>query len=128
RTPRAPGHPIARLSRRAGRRAAVGLLVHLHDPARRRPLRVARPAHLVRNGRRMSGAAVPVVLRVPREDRAGAVAYFARRNPRMIIGGALVLMWIFLAVFAPVVAPYDPIKVSVSDSLIAPNWTHLLGT
>ncbi len=76
----------------------------------------------------MSGAAIPVPLRVPREDRAGAFAYFARRNPRMIIGGALVLMWIFLALFAPWVAPYDPIKVNVSDSLISPNWTHLLGT
>ena len=76
----------------------------------------------------MSGAAVPVVLRVPREDRAGAVAYFARRNPRMIIGGALVLAWIFLAIFAPIVAPYDPIKVNVSESLIPPSWTHLLGT
>src|SRR5205823_8917543 len=45
-----------------------------------------------------------------------------------IIGGVLVLMWIFLALFAPVVAPYDPIKVNVSDSLIAPSSTHLLGT
>ncbi|TMC77611.1 MAG: ABC transporter permease [Chloroflexi bacterium] len=46
----------------------------------------------------------------------------------MIIGGALVVMWLFLAAFAPIVAPYDPIKVNVSDALIAPNWTHLLGT
>jgi peptide/nickel transport system permease protein len=76
----------------------------------------------------MSGAAIPVALRVPREDRAGGIAYFARRNPRMIIGGALVLMWLFLALFAPWVAPYDPIKVNVSDSLIPPNGTHLLGT
>ena len=45
----------------------------------------------------MSGAAIPVVLRVPREDRFGAFVYFARRNPRMIIGGALVVMWLFLA-------------------------------
>jgi len=76
----------------------------------------------------LSGAAIPVVLRVPREDRFGAFVYFARRNPRMIIGGALVVMWLFLAAFAPIVAPYDPIKVNVSDALIAPNWTHLLGT
>jgi len=76
----------------------------------------------------MSGTTIPVVLRVPREDRAGAIAYFARRNPRMIIGGALVLMWLFLAAFAPWVAPYDPIKVDVSNALIPPNWTHLLGT
>jgi peptide/nickel transport system permease protein len=76
----------------------------------------------------VSGAAIPVALRIPRDDRAGGIAYFARRNPRMIIGGALVLMWLFLALFAPWVAPYDPIKVNVSDSLIPPNGTHLLGT
>jgi peptide/nickel transport system permease protein len=76
----------------------------------------------------VSGAAIPVALRIPRDDRAGGIAYFARRNPRMLIGGALVLMWLFLALFAPWVAPYDPIKVNVSDSLIPPNGMHLLGT
>jgi peptide/nickel transport system permease protein len=46
----------------------------------------------------------------------------------MIIGGALVLMWIFLALFAPWVAPFDPKKVNVTDILLPPSGTHLLGT
>jgi len=46
----------------------------------------------------------------------------------MIVGGALVVMWLFLAAFAPWVAPYDPIKVNVSDALIPPGGAHLLGT
>jgi peptide/nickel transport system permease protein len=76
----------------------------------------------------MSGATVPLALGVPRSDRAGAIVYFARRNPRMIIGGALVLMWILVAIFAPWVAPYDPKSVNVTDALLPPSGTHLLGT
>jgi peptide/nickel transport system permease protein len=76
----------------------------------------------------MSGATIPVALHVPRTDRASTIRYFARRNPRMIVGGALVLTWLFLAAFAPVVAPYDPIKVNVSEALRPPSFIHLLGT
>ena len=76
----------------------------------------------------MSGTTLPVALRVPRADRATELRYFARRNPRMIVGGGLVVMWLFLALFAPIVAPYDPIKVNVTDSLLPPSGAHLLGT
>jgi peptide/nickel transport system permease protein len=87
-----------------------------------------RPAHLVRDGVNMSEATLPVVLRVPRADRPTALRYFARRNPRMIVGGAMVLAWLLIALFAPVVAPYDPIAVNVTDSLQSPSLVHLLGT
>ena len=76
----------------------------------------------------MSGATLPVVLRVPRPGRGTAIRYFARRNPRMILGGALVLTWLALALLAPDIAPYDPIKVNPTDSLLPPNPAHLLGT
>jgi peptide/nickel transport system permease protein len=76
----------------------------------------------------MSGTTVPIVLREVREDRIGAALYFLRRNPRMIIGGAIVFTWLFIAAFAPFVAPYDPVKVNVADSLLPPSPTHWLGT
>ncbi|HTD63881.1 MAG TPA: ABC transporter permease [Verrucomicrobiae bacterium] len=76
----------------------------------------------------MSGTTLPVVLRVPRTDRATAIRYFARRNPRMIVGGAMILTWLLVALFAPVVAPFNPIKVNVVDSLQPPSISHLLGT
>ena len=76
----------------------------------------------------MSGTTLPVVLRAQRVDRATAIRYFARRNPRMIVGGAMVLTWLLIALFAPMVAPFDPIKVNVADSLLPPGPTHLLGT
>jgi len=76
----------------------------------------------------VSGTTLPVVLRVPRADRATAIRYFARRNPRMIVGGAMILTWLLVALFAPVVAPFNPIKVNVVDSLQPPSMSHLLGT
>jgi peptide/nickel transport system permease protein len=76
----------------------------------------------------MAGTTVPLAIRRASEDRLGSVLYFLRRNPRMIVGGIIVLGWLFIAAFAPFVAPYDPIKVNVSDTLIPPGGAHWLGT
>ena len=76
----------------------------------------------------MAGAAVPIPIHRVSDDRLGAALYFLRRNPRMIVGGTIVLAWLVVAGFAPFLAPYDPIKVNVSDSLIPPGPAHWLGT
>jgi peptide/nickel transport system permease protein len=76
----------------------------------------------------MAGTTVPIAIRRVSDDRLASAIYFLRRNPRMIIGGAIVLAWLFVAAFAPFIAPYDPIKVNVSDSLIPPGPQHWLGT
>jgi peptide/nickel transport system permease protein len=76
----------------------------------------------------MAGATVPIAIREVGDDRLGSALYFVRRNPRMIVGGAIVLAWLFIAAFAPFVAPYDPIKVNVADSLTPPGPAHWLGT
>ena len=76
----------------------------------------------------MSGTTVPLTLGRRHESRASTVGAFARRNPRMIIGGVLVAAWVFVAAFAPLIAPYDPIKVIPSDALIPPGASHWLGT
>lgn len=76
----------------------------------------------------MAGATIPLALRGAPTDRLATAAYFIRRNPRMLVGGAIVLGWLLAALFAPYVAPYDPIKVNVLDSLQPPNPQHWLGT
>jgi peptide/nickel transport system permease protein len=76
----------------------------------------------------VSGATIPVALRFPREDRAASLRYFARRNPRMLIGGALVLFWLAVAALAPVISPYNPTLVNLRETLEPPSATHLLGT
>ena len=77
----------------------------------------------------MAGTTVP--LTVPRPTEAGRVSaalYFLRRNPRMIVGGVIVLAWLLVALLSPFISPYDPIKVNVIDSLQPPNPQHWLGT
>jgi peptide/nickel transport system permease protein len=51
-----------------------------------------------------------------------------RRHPRLFVGGTLVFVLIFVALFAPWLSPYNPIIGDVSDGLEAPSLTHWLGT
>src|ERR1700743_427371 len=44
------------------------------------------------------------------------------------IGGGITLVWILLAVLAPLLTSFDPIKVDVMQSLKVPGGAHLLGT
>ncbi|HJY34240.1 MAG TPA: ABC transporter permease, partial [Vicinamibacterales bacterium] len=76
----------------------------------------------------MSGTTVPLAIGRQRTSRVSTVRAFARRNPRMVIGGTLVVAWLLIAVLAPFIAPFDPIKVVPSDSLIPPGAKHWLGT
>ena len=76
----------------------------------------------------MTGAALPVIVPAGGTSRGYAFRYFIRRNPRMLLGLVLLGILLFVAVFAPLIAPYDPIKVNISDTLEPPSLTHLLGT
>jgi peptide/nickel transport system permease protein len=46
----------------------------------------------------------------------------------VIFGAFIVVLLIVVAVFAPFIAPYDPYKVTLKDSLQQPSSNHLLGT
>ena len=56
------------------------------------------------------------------------MTWFVRRNPRVILGGALVALLLLGALGAPLLAPYDPVEVDVSQSLLEPSPQHWLGT
>lgn len=54
-----------------------------------------------------------------------------RRSPiptMAIVGGAIVLFWALVAIFAPLLAPYDPIATDLRAILKPPSMEHLLGT
>ena len=51
-----------------------------------------------------------------------------RRNKLAMLGLAIVLFLILMAIFAPLLAPYDPIMRIKEDSSLGPSWTHLFGT
>lgn len=44
------------------------------------------------------------------------------------IGGGLVLLIVFCAIFAPWIAPYDPLALAMTDRLQPPSLAHPLGT
>ncbi len=68
------------------------------------------------------GATAPAVTRRP------FAADLVRRNPRILIGGGLISVLLVLALFAPVVAPYDPIAQDMARNLEPPSVDHWFGT
>lgn len=72
-------------------------------------------------------APVPVV-------SPGAVALRrARRNPGLMVASSVLLLFVLLAVFAPLLAPHDPYLQSLSGRMSPPvfmggSWEHPLGT
>jgi len=50
------------------------------------------------------------------------------RNRMSLIGMIITLLVILTAVFAPMLAPYDPLKMSLPERLQPPSATHLFGT
>jgi peptide/nickel transport system permease protein len=53
---------------------------------------------------------------------------FRRLGASGTVGLVLVLLLVLAAVFAPLVAPYDPLEVDLDARLAAPDAAHLLGT
>ena len=57
-----------------------------------------------------------------------------RRNPGILLGGGIVAVFVLVAVFAPLLAPYDPYAQNLLGRLQPPFWhenanpAHLLGT
>jgi len=50
------------------------------------------------------------------------------RNMALTTGIALVGGWVILALFAPWVAPYDPIAQDIANALLPPSFAHPFGT
>ncbi len=53
---------------------------------------------------------------------------FIRRHPRIAIGGSLMAILVALSLLAPLIAPYDPLKLNVSQRLKPPGEVYWFGT
>jgi peptide/nickel transport system permease protein len=60
-------------------------------------------------------------------QRRGPLANAAWRNPLAIAGVVIAGAWIFIAIFAPWLAPHDPLAQSAS-SFVSPSRAHFFGT
>ncbi|MGE3539848.1 MAG: ABC transporter permease [Candidatus Tectimicrobiota bacterium] len=63
-----------------------------------------------------------------RKPRAGALWSFAKRKPLGAAAASLILLIVFTAIFADVLAPYDPLFTNPVIRLTPPGWQHFFGT
>ncbi|MDQ6671246.1 MAG: ABC transporter permease [Chloroflexota bacterium] len=64
----------------------------------------------------------------PPAARLAAVVKFCRRNPLVLGGLVVVLVWVVVSVAAPFIAPYGPLAQKVVDRLKPPGPAHPFGT
>ena len=50
------------------------------------------------------------------------------RRPLAVIGLVILVVLVLTAIFAPLLAPYDPYEMNIVNKLKPPSATHLLGT
>jgi peptide/nickel transport system permease protein len=62
--------------------------------------------------------------RAPRVETLRRLAH----NRSALVGGSVLIVIVLLAIIAPIVSPYDPIKTNQRLSLEAPSLAHLMGT
>ncbi|HEY7035971.1 MAG TPA: nickel transporter permease [Thermomicrobiales bacterium] len=74
--------------------------------------------------------AVPIVEARRPSQRTGPIAFFRTlfRYRQAQLGGFVILVLILTAVFAPVIAPYDPLEVKAGRPLTPPSRDFLFGT
>src|SRR5262249_60809083 len=73
----------------------------------------------------MSDAAPPVASRA--SGFWADTLYRVVRNRAAVAGGLVVALFVVVALFAPVLAPYDPLKGRLGERLRAPSAAHWLG-
>lgn len=61
-------------------------------------------------------------------EKASHLIYRLKRSPLTILGLAIMVGFISVAIFAPLIAPYDPISINPSERLTPPSKAHFFGT
>lgn len=51
-----------------------------------------------------------------------------RHHPPALVGLAIILVFVLLAVFAPVISPYDPVRQDLASAVQSPSAAHWFGT
>jgi peptide/nickel transport system permease protein len=69
-----------------------------------------------------------IAIRSPRARRRARMRRRLLRRPMAIVGFVLATIFVLVAIFAPLVAPYDPGQTDFGATLAGPSPKHLLGT
>lgn len=70
----------------------------------------------------------PILPGTPTRPRRSSVYQRLRKNKLAMIGVVIIVFYLFVAIFAHWLAPYDPTQINLSAELIPPSWAHLMGT
>jgi len=54
--------------------------------------------------------------------------YLIKKSPMTMIGLAIILILVTVAIFAPYIAPYNPVTMNLDKRLAPPSKDNLLGT
>ena len=68
---------------------------------------------------------------VARPAGSGRLLFFLavlRARPNYALGYGIITLVVLLAIFAPLVAPFDPVQADPAAYLRPPGWPHLMGT
>ena len=69
----------------------------------------------------------PAIASARRITFARRALHFARNNVLFVAGGCIFALIVLGAIFAPLIAPYDPTAIAFSAKLSPPNFDHLMG-
>lgn len=72
--------------------------------------------------------AVPTSQKVARKSHVQGLWRFTKRKPLGAASASLIFIIVFTAIFADVLAPYDPLLARPEIRLAPPGWQHLFGT
>lgn len=64
----------------------------------------------------------------PRMQQWSAFYKKLKKNKMAIVGGGIVLCLVLVALFAPLLAPHDPLKIDLTHKLEGPSLEHWMGT
>lgn len=64
----------------------------------------------------------------PEISDAKEIIHAVKKSPLTMLGFSIILALIFVAIFAPSIAPYNPTTMNLSHRLAPPSMSHLLGT
>lgn len=72
--------------------------------------------------------AVTQVLGAPKESAWRNFFSQFFRNKAAVVGGIIIAFYIFIAAFAPLLAPFDPYEIKLENKLQSPSLEHWMGT
>src|SRR5437867_767023 len=79
----------------------------------------------------LAQAKIAVVAQTPSVNRRGFLARAVRvfsRNRAALFGAIIIAIFVLVAIFADLLAPYPPNKITLSQRFIPPNVAHVFGT